>query len=374
MSNKIAKIPQLSYLIVLYVLLFTLVLLVIKVNAQSNRAAIFFEAESGVLGGNINIESDQSAAGRSSIVFSSQTSACPTGQTGTPPNCVTLPAGSCVGAIHTPGGSDGMGGCWPGPNNTGVPANVTLTNYSDNCVITVANTVIDSKLINCVIQIQAPNVTIKNSKINGRVVNSSTSNSFTIIDSEIIGPKGANPNDDYTVLGEYNFTVLRVEVTGGNRSIYCHNTCNVRDSYTHGQNIVQDVRVHASGFRQSQNGTVIHNALTCDVADTPSGGGCSASLTGYGDFEPVKNNLLEKNLFVATTGGTCAYGGSSGDDGSKPFGRQAENIRFIDNIFQRGPGGKCGYWFPISDFDSTRPGNVWSNNKFDNGVIVPPAN
>lgn len=350
-----------------------LIVVVAIISAQSSSRGVWFEAESGSNVGDSSIVADSTAASGQAVAFT-QSAGCPAGQTGTPPNCTTPPVDTCPTAKHTPGGDDGMGGCWPGPHNTGVPSSITLTAYTGPCTITAANTVIDSKTINCNLNIQATNVVIKNSRINGRVINSSTNYSFSLIDSEVIGPQGANPNDDYTGVAEYNFTMLRVEVTGGNRSVYCHNTCDVRDSYTHGQNIVQNVRVHASGFRQSQNGVIVHNALTCDVADTPAGGGCSASLTGYGDFEPVKNNLLEKNLFVASTGGACAYGGSSGDDGAKPYGHLAENIRFIDNIFQRGPGGKCGFYFPITDFDSSRPGNIWSNNKFDNGVNVPPAN
>jgi hypothetical protein len=69
-----------------------------------------------------------------------------------------------------------------------------------------------------------------------------------------------------------------------------------------------------------------------------------------------------------------ANGGSSGDDGTKPYGDQASNIVFIDNIFQRGPEGNCGYYFPITDFDSNRPGNQWVNNTWEDGATLPPAN
>ncbi len=50
------------------------------------------------------------------------------------------------------------------------------------------------------------------------------------------------------------------------------------------------------------------------------------------------------------------------------------NIRFTNNIFMRGPSGKCGIWGPITSFDSTAPGNVWTNNLWDDGTPVPPAN
>ena len=78
-----------------------------------------------------------------------------------------------------------------------------------------------------------------------------------------------------------------------------------------------------------------HNTLLCDAPDVPPDAGCSADLTGYGDFAPIRNNTISKNLFMATKGGTCAYGGSSGKDGSKPYGNQAANIVFSDNIFQK---------------------------------------
>ena len=58
----------------------------------------------------------------------------------------------------TPGGSDGRGGCFPGPDNTGVPVGTVLTPYTGPCTITVANTVIDSKIISCELLIRANNV------------------------------------------------------------------------------------------------------------------------------------------------------------------------------------------------------------------------
>jgi hypothetical protein len=260
---------------------------------------------------------------------------------------------------------------FPDESCTGVPAGMRLTNYSGSCTIKKNKTVIDRKVVSCALRIQATGVVIKNSRINGSV-NASGSYSFTITDSEVRAPQAGSVESQG--VGEANFTMLRVEVTGGNRSVYCRKNCRVEDSWVHGQTIAQSPRIHASGIRQSQGAKIIHNRIHCSVRDTPSGGGCSANLTGYGDFEPVRNNRIEKNLFVATPAGACAYGGSSGDDGGKPYGSQAENIVFVDNVFERGPGGKCGYYFPITDFNSNRPGNQWINNRWDNGGVVPPAN
>lgn len=301
-----------------------------------------------------------------------------TGSTGTGTGSGTTGGGSSGGG-SSGGGSTPTQSCpaypaFPDAACTGVPGGTVLGAYSGPCTITANNTIIDSKTINCGLTIQATNVVIKNSRVNGVVAtpNGSLAYSFTITDSEVIAPQATGI--EQTGIGEANFTALRVEVTGGNRSVYCRKNCTVQDSWVHGQNIADSPRIHASGIRQSQGATIIHNRIHCSAEDTSSGGGCSANLTGYGDFEPVQSNSIEKNLFVATPSGACAYGGSSGDDGSKPYGHLAQNIIFKDNIFQRGTGGKCGFYFPITDFDDTRPGNIWSNNKWDDGSVLPPAN
>jgi hypothetical protein len=99
--------------------------------------------------------------------------------------------------------------------------------------------------------------------------------------------------------------------------------------------------------------------------------GCSAALTGYGDFDVVQNNTIDGNLFIAGSGGYCSYGGSSS---GKPYSSGTKNIRFTNNVWQKGSGGKCGFYGPITSFDSSRPGNVWTNNKYEDGTTVAPAN
>ena len=49
-----------------------------------------------------------------------------------------------------PDGSDGRGGCFPGTSNTGPSAPASsMATYTGSCTITTANTVIDSKVVNC---------------------------------------------------------------------------------------------------------------------------------------------------------------------------------------------------------------------------------
>ena len=192
-----------------------------------------------------------------------------------------------------------------------------------------------------------------------------------MLDSEVVG--GQPRPGGYTMIGSENFTLDRVEVVGGNRGILCARGCSIRDSWVHGQFVVGDL--HVSAIRLSQTATVIHNSVGCDAPHTPEGGGCSGNLVGYGDFEPVRDNLIKQNLFLATPAGFCVYGGSSGDDGSKPYGDQAANIEFIDNVFQKGPTGNCGEYGPVVSFDATWPGNSWAGNQWSDGnPILTPEN
>ena len=164
------------------------------------------------------------------------------------------------------------------------------------------------------------------------------------------------------------FTVLRTEITGGNSGGWCSD-CTIQDSYIHGQYNTQGEGYHESGYRMDQRTRLIHNAIACDAVEGPNGGGCSAALTGYGDFQPVVDNL-DSNLFLPSQHAAfCAYGGSSG---GKPYTNQTRGIVFTNNVFSRGPNGKCAAYGPITDFDSSRPGNRWEGNRWDDGTPIVP--
>ena len=281
---------------------------------------------------------------------------------------------TCTGAPNTPGGPDHWGGCWPGADNTGVPAGTVLSEYTGPCTITADNTVIDAKTISCDLSIQAANVTITRSKITGSVATdeNSTGFSFSISDSEIdAGQRAA------TGLGAVNYTATRVHIQGGNRSVLCWHDCTVTDSYVHGQFRDSTGTYHESGMRMSSATTYRHNTIVCDAPDVPPDGGCSADLTGYGDFGAVENNTIDRNLFGATTGGYCAYGGSSQ---GKPYSDDTHHIVFTQNVFQRGTSPSdhgefvCGAYGAITSFDTSLPGNVWTDNTMDDGTVLDASN
>lgn len=255
---------------------------------------------------------------------------------------------------------------FPNATNTGVPAGVTLSKYTGPCTITTPNTVIDAKNIGCNLTVRAPNVAISRSVLNGTVyTNEDRSGSFTISDSQVnIGSQIG------TGIGAGNFTATRVEVTGGNRSINCASNCIVEDSYVHGQFTDHTGVTHESGIRMGSGSVIRGNTIACDAPDVAPDAGCSAALTGYGDFATVQNDTIDGNFFAGGSGGYCTYGGSTS---GKPFSSGVRGMVFTNNVFQRGESGKCGWFGPITSFDTGAPGNVWKNNTYDNGKIVAPA-
>ena len=233
--------------------------------------------------------------------------------------------GTCPAPAFTPGGSDGRGGCFPGPANTGVPTGTVLTNYTGSCTITVANTVIDSKTINCApILISAPNVTISRSRINGYVgikttegvwTGGSSNNSLNISDSEIIGPTSLD-NNSPTGLGEMHWYAKRIAITGFRRSAHCLRECTLEDSFLKQDgtpkpgSTLEPYAIHASALRGGPNMLICGNTIHCAMADVQEAG-CSSNLTIYGEYGQQHHITVENNFFPATGGGYCVYGGDS---------------------------------------------------------------
>jgi hypothetical protein len=257
---------------------------------------------------------------------------------------------------------------WPNASNTGVPSGVTLATYTGPMKITQPNTVIDAKMINGDLVIATTGVQIKRSQINGSVTNEDSKvpgqTNFVLSDSNVV----ARYENVRGVTGGF-FTVLRTEITGGISGGWCSD-CTVQDSYIHGQYNTQGEGYHESGFRMDQRTRLIHNSIACDAVEGPNDGGCSAALTGYGDFQPVVDNLIDNNLFLPSQRAAfCAYGGSSR---GKPFSDQTRGVVFTNNVFSRGANGKCADYGPITDYDPARPGNRWENNRWDDGGLVIP--
>lgn len=294
---------------------------------------------------------------------------------------------TCAGAAYTPGGSNGRGGCFAGPTNTGVPVGTNLTTYTGSCTISVANTVIDSKIINCApILINAVNVTISKSRINGYVgvkstegvwTGGSNTNSLNISDSEIIGPTSID-NNSPTGLGEMHWYAKRISITGFRRSAHCLRECTLENSYLKQDgtplpgSTLEPYAIHASALRGGPNMVIRGNTIHCAMADVQEAG-CSSNLTIYGEYGQQHDITVEDNYFPPTGGGYCVYGGDSHNR------TDATRIVFRNNFFGRKPKGTsqhtvngaatCGYYGTGTSFTPGNAGNVWTGN-----VYVPDLN
>lgn len=339
-----------------------------------------YESESGSKSGNVTQITDSSASGNSAVMFGSGgTTSCPAAKRTITASDVTnlLNSGYSAGTqVYVPDGPDPWGGCFPGPGNTGIPSGTVLSNYTGSCNITTANTVIDSKTINCSLTISAANVTIRNSKINASDIDVA-SGSLTFTDNEV--DFGTNINGE-GLKGD-GITILRSNMYGGKRQVWCTN-CTLQDSYLHDQLSDPTGVTHESAARVEQYSVYRHNSLNCNAPDFPPDAGCSANQTGYPDFSPIHDNTLDKNLYMATSGGYCSYGGWNPGKPYNDDALNATNVHSTNNVFQRGtnPNDRtyaltdkrrytCGYYGVTSSFNSARSGFIFTGNMWDDGLL-----
>jgi chitodextrinase len=172
---------------------------------------------------------------------------------------------------------------FPDASNTGVPAGTTLT-PSGGMTITTAGAVIDGREITGQVVVNAPNVTIRNTRIrsNAMWVIDNNSTGLVVEDSEIINRPVSGQNNCHNGIGDANFTVRRTEITG------CENAANFggdnivfEDNYVHdldttGPSYVWGNDPHTDGIQMSpgaDNIVVRHNWI-----DPSPGGGVTAPI------------------------------------------------------------------------------------------------
>lgn len=252
---------------------------------------------------------------------------------------------------------------WPGPDNTGVPAGVTL-NQRGALTVTQDGAVIQNQHIRGELLIQAANVTVRNTRVTGWVRLYDADASLEMVDSEIIDP-------DYVVRGltNHHITLKRVEIRGFVQSMECNQHCYVYDSWLHGQHFPPGEDWHHGDgilIDGGSNFVFRHNTLACDAPAT-GGGGCSAALAlyngpsdGRGGYQrTMRNTVVDNNLFKASVAGFCAYLG----------GAQSDNVDVTNNVWERGSSGKCGVYGPLVN-PPKDANSEWSNNRYTDGTLI----
>ncbi|MGB3375156.1 MAG: DUF4082 domain-containing protein [Microbacterium sp.] len=318
------------------------------------------------------------------------TPSAPTTSTGptTPPT-----AAGCIGAPNTPGGADPWGGCWPGPQNTGYPQGlagdtrtpVKLTAYTGPTTIRSCGVVIDSKIVNDTLVIQAGNgtkskstpcVTIRNSLVKGVIYSELPSYGPVLIEDTEVHPSGL---PFWENIGRSNFYAYRVNSHGGEGVIKCDSHCEAKDNWVHGMRLGGSYHYNAFGGNGTNNFRIEHNYASCgdweSVADNvTSDAGCSAVIGFYGDFAPIQNITIHRNYLASTFPSQKVQAGYCLNPGYYPGKAYPapKNMTVTENVFARGSTGKCGLFGPTNSLNQRGApnGNVWEANRYSDGTPI----
>ncbi|MBK7860871.1 MAG: hypothetical protein IPJ65_20160 [Archangiaceae bacterium] len=244
------------------------------------------------------------------------------------------------------------------------PTGVVLTPYSGPARITVAGTVVDGADVSTCLTIDAPNVVLKRSRVHSAsrcglavVEVLASASGLRLEDTELDGDQAG----DFGVTGG-GYTALRLNVHGVNGGFAITGTaattiqdCWVHDLSNAGTRPVDTVSSNGASHVVLR-GNHLENAFNSD-----------AVIGLFGDFAPLADFLVEHNLLNG--GGFAVYAGHLP---AKAY-PDAVQMRFQDNCFGRKYYPQCGYFGPVSAYDATASGNVWSGNRWqDTGAEVLP--
>jgi|GEM_PF-5938858 len=277
---------------------------------------------------------------------------------------------------------------FPGPSNTGVPHGVTLTPYSGPCTITTDGAVISRKRVGCDLTIRARNVVIRDSSLQTVLMDQDDMHargasgwSFSITDSVVDAGTVDGPG---VCCG--NYQVTRTEMRGGHNGAQCENGadyCRLTDSWIHGQYEPAGGQRHLGGFLNDGGtpATLVHNTITCDARAENDEGGCTGDVNLIPNFGPIAFVTVQDNYLGANPDSAyCTYAGATPGDAG--YAGQSSHIVYTGNVFghsasisdaaagQPSSTSRCAAYGPVTGFDPSAPGNVWSGNRYDNGLAI----
>jgi len=232
---------------------------------------------------------------------------------------------------------------FPDGANTGVPAGTGLTVVSGDLRITQAGAVVDGKDIRGCVDVRAPKVTIRRSRITctslygiASFTESYQGGGLLVEDVEI-----DCHNSNTTAVGSYGLTARRLNIHGCENGFDVDTDVTVVDSYMH--NFYEGATGHADGVQLAIGARLVvrHNTILQDI-------GTSALISNGTTNSDV---LLAGNLLAG--GAYTLYcpkvGGAA--------------YRVVDNRFSRLYSAKSGVYGPLTDCDSISEftGNVWDD-------------
>ena len=226
--------------------------------------------------------------------------------------------------------------------------------------------VIDGLEVFGCIRVRANNVTIRNTRVHGPgcdnrnliSVGYGTYSGLLIEDVEI---DGHNRDSFGAAIGAAGYTCRRCNIHGVGQGANMTGDVVVEDSYIH--DIYYADGSHNEALISGGGSNIVVRGNNLEGTPTP---GTSSTISLYGDFSQIRDVLVENNLFNG--GGYCVYAGSVS---SKPY-PVAENTRFLNNVFGSKFDATCGWYGPVTAYQSGN-GNAWSGNVWqDSGLPVNP--
>jgi hypothetical protein len=262
-------------------------------------------------------------------------------------------------ATQSPGTSSSSRSCsgFPDASCTGVPAGTNL----HNCPTTITSSgAYDACSFSGDVVVKASNVKITRSQINGQVDAGSgrdgEQTGLIISDSTINCNCLADDTHTPAAISESNYTLLRVNLYNSGHGAAVKSNVTIQDSYIHG--LGANTEAHKDGIYSGDGDHVVirHNNIECNDG---SKAGCTSAIGLLVDFGRISYYTIENNL-LNTNGSYCLYGGAAGP---KPY--SADHITVLSNHFGRKNYSLCGFYGPVTYFDSNAPGNSWSGNVWD---------
>ncbi|MBN1171339.1 MAG: right-handed parallel beta-helix repeat-containing protein [Micromonosporaceae bacterium] len=232
---------------------------------------------------------------------------------------------------------------FPDATTTGVPAGTPLTVVVGNVTVTTAGAVIDGQDIQGCVAVEAPNVTIRRSKITCRefwavrsFADTYTGGGLLLEDVEIDCGKSNS-----TAVGSYGFVARRVNVHDCENGFDIGNTATVVDSYIHSP--FEGVDGHTDGIQLSGGAhiTISHNTIL-----NPGGTSAIISHPANNSDVVISNNLLAGGAYTLY----CPE-------------ETSERFRVFDNRFGTTYSKTSGVFGPwvYCDKVAESQGNVWDS-------------
>jgi hypothetical protein len=292
---------------------------------------------------------------------------------------------------------------YPDPTNTGVPNGTALT-ASGPITVTTAGTVIEGKDVTGGIDVQANNVTIRNTRVSngGNCGTTNTCGNWAI---RAIGRTGLKIENVETYKngtstcehdirnqgpGAGTLEIVRSFLHACDSSVYSVGNTTLKDSYSLSKKDISTDHVENVYFADSTF-TAIHSTMLNPVGQTAvifgdvnggSGGSCSNKLTiedsllagggyslypcGNGTSAGTSVRIVRNNHFARCLGSEVSNGGSWHCKGVS------------SNSRDESPGDGNGYYpksgsYGYKAYDVVGPGSIWSGNVWDDNLATIPG-